>query len=287
MADAPKTPAAQPDPFAALETPALLKRVGPIAAGVWVVAILVHQAWALIGAAVLTVAVLGAIWWARRWAAKNKAVASLLQGADTPEARKAALQKLETDFKKDDTAALFAKAQLLMHEPDDGPRRALAVLEQVEVGKVLPTVADEARVQRALIHLALGETDPARSLADSIELSRHENAKSRATMAAVIGEAWARTGQAKKALETMSVFNPEDPEYAELKPQMYRALAFAHASLNDMKAVRTDLHKLAKVNPQLLAGFVQKKVHPMLRKEAEQILIRSGAMPRQTVVRRM
>lgn len=285
---APAAQASQPDPFATLQPKALAKRVGPIFLGIWIVAALIQRPWAFIGAGAITVVGIGIIVWALRWAARTKAVASLVQGADTPEARKAALQKLDADFKKDDAAAVFAKAQLLMQEPDDGPRRALAALEKIDLGKVLANVADEARVQRAMIHLVLGETEPARALADGIDLSRHQNAKSRATMATVIGEAWARTGQAKRALETLGLFNPEDPEFAELKPQIYRALAFAHASVHDVKAMRGDLHKLMKLNPQLLGGFAgQKKVHPLLRKEAEQMLMKSGLVPRQTVMRRM
>ena len=56
-------------------------------------------------------------------------------------------------------------------------------------------IADEARAQRAMIHLIIGETDRARQLADGIDLSRHQQPKTRATMVTVMGEAWARTGQ--------------------------------------------------------------------------------------------
>ena len=71
----------------------------------------------------------------------------------------------------------------------------------------------------------------------------------------VIGEAWARTGQGKKALDTLSLFDPEDAEYADLKPQLYRAYAFAYASVNDTKGIRKVLRKMLEINPQLLGGF--------------------------------
>jgi Flp pilus assembly protein TadB len=189
-----------PDPFSSENIRKLALRLGlPLLAG-WVVAIFLnHWFWyALVG--VLTVALVGVTVWALRYAQKSKKVVEILKGADTPEGRKQALEKLETGFKKGDAAALFAKAQLEMQED---PRAALRTLEQINLGKVMAHVADEARAQRAMIHLILGETDEARSLVDPIDLSRHQEAKSRATLSAIIGEAWARSGQAKRAVELL------------------------------------------------------------------------------------
>ena len=100
-------------------------------------------------------------------------------GAPTrPRARKEALEKLETDFKKDDTAAIFAKAQLQLQED---PRAALKTLETINLEKVMAPIADEARTQRAMIHLMLGETDEARALADKVDMARHKEPRTRAT----------------------------------------------------------------------------------------------------------
>ncbi|HEX9294614.1 MAG TPA: hypothetical protein VF881_02235, partial [Polyangiaceae bacterium] len=236
------------------------------------------------GAGVITVLAAALVVWAIRFAQKTRAVASLVQGADTPQARKEALSKLESGFKKSDTAAIFAKAQLQLHED---PRLALNTLEQIDLGKVMAPIADEARAQRAMIHLILGEADRARQLVDPIELSRHQQSKTRATLVTVIAEAWARTGQGKKALDTLSVFDPEDPEYGELKAQLYRAFAFAYASVNDTKGIRKVLRKMLEINPQLLGGFLMKKVHPLLEREAREMLKRSGAVPKKMVVKRM
>jgi lipopolysaccharide biosynthesis regulator YciM len=138
-----------------------------------------------------------------------------------------------------------------------------------------------------MIHLVLGETDRARSLVDGIDLSRHQQPKTRVTLASVIGEAWARTGQGKKALETLELFDPEDPEFADLKAQIYRSLAFAYAAVNDMKGIRRVLRKMMEINPQLLAGFLMKKIHPLLEREAKEMLKRSNAIPKKMVVKRM
>jgi hypothetical protein len=278
----PQAPAA--DPMAALTPKGLGLRVGLPIVGVWVIALLIGRTWSLIAAAVLTAAATGLVVWAIRFAKKTRAVASLVQGADTPEARKEALSKLETDFKKGDTAAIFAKAQLQLHED---PRKALATLEDVDLGKVMAPIADEARAQRAMIHLMLGEPERARQLVDGIDLGRHQQPKTKATLVTVIGEAWARTGQGKKALDTLSVFDPEDPEYGDLKAQLYRAFAFAYAATNDTKGIRRVLRKMLEINPQLLGGFLMKKVHPLLKREAEETLRRSGAVPKKMIVKRM
>jgi hypothetical protein len=270
--------------MAALTMKGLGLRVGLPVLGVWIVAVLIGRTWAFIGAAVITLGAAGLVTWALRFASKTRAVANLVQGADTPEARKQALSKLDADFKKGDTAAIFARAQLQLH---DDPRVALATLEQVDLGKVMAPIADEARAQRAMIHLMLGEPERARQLVDAIDLSRHQQPKTRATLVTVIGEAWARTGQGKKALDTLSVFDPEDAEFGDLKAQLYRAFAFAYAATNDTKGIRRALRKMLEINPQLLGGFLMKKVHPLLKREAEEILRRSGAVPKKMTIKRM
>ncbi len=275
--------ATTPDPMAIFTPKKLGLRVGLVLLVIWGVAIAITRPWALIGAGMLTGVIGGVTVWALRFASKTRSVASLVQSAATPEARKQALAKLETDYKKNDSAAIFAKAQLLMAED---PRKALEALEQIDLRKVMAPIADEARAQRAMIHLLLGEAEPARALVDPIDLSRHQQPKTRATIAVVIAEAWARTGQGKKALDTLTVFDPEEAEFAELRPQMYRALAFAYASVNDMKGIRRSLKKLLEINPQLLGGFLMKRVHPLLEREAKDLLKRSNVVPRKMIMKR-
>jgi hypothetical protein len=61
---------------------------------------------------------------------------------------------------------------------------------------------------------------------------------------------------------------------------MWRARAFAYAHLNDMKGVGRALKKLSDLNPNLLGPFIaQKKIHPLLEREAKQLVMRSGLVP--------
>jgi tetratricopeptide (TPR) repeat protein len=284
----------QGDPAAAEKPPIDMKqtytRVGLILGVAWMLAIGVWS-WSrslipIYAMAGLSVLVAGLGVWLVRYVKRSQALGALLRGADTDEGRKEALKKLETDYKKDDAQAVLARAQLEMQED---PRKALATLESVDADKVrTPGLGSQLQAMRAMIHLTLGETGEARTLADKLDLSKQQDAKARAMFATVASEAWARTGEAKKAVETLELFNPEDAEYQELRPQMWRARAFAYAGANDMKGAARSLKKLADMNPHLLGMFVgAKKIHPLLEREAKQLAMKMGAVPRKMVRQRM
>jgi len=259
-------------------------RIALILGAIWIAAgVAAH--WSVIPlyiAGVLTVAAVGGGVWMIRYVNKSRELGALLRSAqDSEQGRQDALRKLGTDYKRGDVQAAIARAQL---EMQDDPRKALETLETVDLGKQMAPVADQVRCTRATIHLQLGELQEARALVDKMELGKQQDAKTRAMFAAVAGEAWARTGQAKKGVELLEVFNPDDAELAEMRVQMWRARAFAAAGAGDMKAAGRALRKLAEVNPQLLGMFLSaRKVHPMLQQEAKQILMRSGAVPRKVV----
>ena len=263
-------------------------RVGLVMAAVWIIALSIagvtHSRIPPIVAGVITVVVVGAGIWLIRYLRKTQALGALIRGADTEEGRKDALEKLEAGFKKGDSQAILAKAQLQMQED---PRKALETLETVNLEKVMGPMAQQVRAMRAMIHLTLGETSEARALADKLDLGKQQEAKTRVMFATVASEAWARTGAAKKAVETLELFNPEDPDYAEMRAQMWRARAFAYAGANDMKGANRALKKLADMSPQLLGMFVGKKVHPLLEREAKQLAMRMGAVPRKVIRQRM
>lgn len=279
-----------PDPMAGGQLRALVTRLGLIVVGVWVllgsIAAFVSSPWnkIVLGLAlVLTGVAVAMLVWTLRQAKTARGVASILSGVETDEDRKAALEKLSTDFKKGDTAAVFARAQLELQED---PKKALATLESIDLTKVMAPVADEARGQRAMIHLTQGEVGPARQLADNIDLSRHQDARTRAMLASVVAEAWARSGDAKKANETLALYDPEDATYEQIKPQLYRALAYAAAHESDIAGIRKALRKLINIDVRLLGGFMMKKTHPLLQKEAKKMLEQSGQVPKKMVVQR-
>ncbi len=281
-----------PDPFSRDNMRQVALRLGLPLMAVWIIGGCIagiSQSHGTIVAAlaipgVITVLLAGILVWGVGQARKTKSVAGLLSKAETAEDRKAALEKLDQDYGKKDPAAVFAKAQLFLQ--DNEPRKALEVLEQIELGKVLAPVADEARAQRAMIHLLIGEVTPARDLADGIDLSRQQDAKARAMMASVVAEAWARTGQARKAAETIELFNPDDPEFEPIRAQLYRARAYVFAATGDAKGMRRALKKLIEQDARLLGGFMTKRTHPLLQKEAKKMLEQSGQAPRKMIMQR-
>jgi hypothetical protein len=259
----------------------IFSRIVLVAVLVWIIAIFVPGWIPKAVAGALTVVAIGVSIWLYRFVTKSEALAGILRGAETEEGRKEALEKLDANYKKGDTQAVLAKAQLLMQED---PRKALEVLETVNVDKELGPVAGQVRALRAMIHLSLGEPKEALALADKLELGKQQEPKTRAMFAAVASEAWARTGHGKKAVETLDLFNPEAPDMAEMRAQIWRARAFAYAAVNDTKGIARALKKLAEMNPHLLGMFVQqKKVHPLLEREAKQMVMRLGIVPRKMV----
>jgi hypothetical protein len=261
-------------------------RVGIVAAVIWVIALIVPGWIGKAVAGVASVLAIGALVWLDRYVKKSAKLGALLKGADTEEGRKEALERIDSEFKKGDTQAVIAKAQLQMQ---DDPRAALATLEGINVDKELGPIAGQVRAMRAMIHLSIGETAEARALADKLELGKQQDPKMRVTFATVAGEAWARSGQGKKAVDTLDLFNPDAPENAEMKAQMWRARAFAYAAVNDTKGISRALKKLADINPHLLGMFLppQKKVHPLLEREAKQLVSRLGIVQRKMVRQKM
>jgi hypothetical protein len=266
----------------------IVVRVGGVLAVIWIVAGIVAR-WTVIPlyvAGAITLAAVAAAVWLVRYVNKAREMGALLRsGSQTEEGRQDALKRLSTDFKKGDVQASIARAQL---EMQDDPRQALATLESVDLSRQMVPVADQVRCTRATIHLQLGEVPEARALVEKMDLGKQQDAKTRAMFAAVAGEAWGRSGQGKKGVEVLELYNPEDPEFAEMRIQMWRARAFAYAGAGDMKGASRALRKLIEVNPQLLGMFVgAKKIHPMLQQEAKQLLMRSGAVPRKMIREKM
>jgi hypothetical protein len=283
---------ARPSPDAPEKSPVdmkkILVRVGGVLAIIWIVAGIVAR-WTVIPLFVaggLTLAAVAAAVWLVRYMNKARAMGALLRsGSQNEEGRQDALKRLSTEFKKGDVQASIARAQL---EMQDDPRQALATLESVDLSRQMVPVADQVRCTRATIHLQLGEVPEARALVEKMDLGKQQDAKTRAMFAAVAGETWGRSGQGKKGVEVLELYNPEDPEFAEMRIQMWRARAFAYAGAGDMKGASRALRKLIDVNPQLLGMFVgAKKIHPMLQQEAKQLLLRSGAVPRKMVREKM
>lgn len=234
-------------------------------------------------AAILTIAAAVATALILRNLKKSEELGALLaDGAElNEEERKAQIAKLDAAAGKGDPAAIMAKAQLQMQ---DSPKDALVTLETVNLEKVPKLVAMQVRAMRAMVHLNLGEVKAARELADAIDLSKAPDPKSRGNLAAVVAESWARSGNPIEASELLDKYNPDEKDFEDIRVQLLRARVFASAHKQDLNTMRRTLKALVAVSPHLLAMFVaQKRIHPLLEKEARKALEKSGLAPRQRV----
>lgn len=231
-------------------------------------------------AAIITLAAIVAGVMIKRNLSKSEEIGSLLGPADglSEEDREARIAKLEAQVEKGDAAAIMAKAQLQMQEH---PREALATLEKVNLEKAQKLIAHQVRAMRAMIHLNLGEVQDARALAEQIELAKVPDLKARANLAAVVSEAWARSGNPIEAGELLDKYPLDDKEFQEAKIQLLRARTFACAHKQDLNGMRRALKALTTISPQLAAMFVgQKRIHPLLEQEARKALEKSGMLPK-------
>lgn len=272
----PASPAAAQAPAGAppIDWKQLSLRMGLPLLGVWILAIWWHRTVGFVLAGALTAAAAGLVYWVVSRTQKATRVRDIVGAATTKQERDEALEQIDREFKKDDAAAAFAKAQLHLQNAD--AKAALATLEGLDLGKLMPTEADQARAQRAMIHLMINEVQPARQLADVIDVSKQPDAKSKAMVAAIVAEAWARTGQSKRASELLSPHDPNDPALAELRPSLLRAQVWIFAGLDKIKEARSAMHQLAKGDPQQVLAFAAKGVHPLVVEEAKKIAQRSN-----------
>ena len=261
---------------------AILLRVGGVAAIVWVVALVIPGWIPKAVAGVLTAAAVGGLLWFNRYMARTKALGAILQNAGVAGADKeAAIRQIQSQFGTGDAQAAMAKAQLelQLNQVDN----ALATLSGVDLSRQMVPIADQVRAMRATIHLSRGEVKDARALVDAFDFGKQQDTKTRAMLVAVAAEAWARTGQAQKASDQLSLFDPEDAEYKELRVQLLRARAHVCVYRDDVRGAQHALNALAETNPFLMGMFAgQRHVHPILEREARKIAERSGAVKRQS-----
>lgn len=216
----------------------------------------------------------------RRNLGKSEALGQLIaEGTDlSAEERASRIAKLEAQVEKGDIGSIIAKAQLQMQE---SPKEALETLEKVNLEKAAKVMANQVRAMRAMIHLNLGEVKSARELAEAINLEKTPDLKSRANLAGIVAEAWARSGNPIEASDLLDKYDPDDKDFSDVRVQLFRARAFASAHQNKLDRMRRALKQLEDLSPQLLAIFVgQKRVHPLLQQEAKKRLEKTGLIPK-------
>lgn len=240
-----------------------------ILAALWLTAAMTGSKIVLAIMGVVTLAALGGLVWLYRLVTKQRQMVTLLQSAQgSPEARKAALAQLQGDDK--DVLRMVARAQL---ESQDDPKKAIATLESLDLAKVPATSQDDVRVLRAQLYLATGRLREAANMADGINLGAAPNAQAKAMVTAIVGEAWARTGKADRALIILDELKVDDDEMGQagILARMAKVFAAFHAGKKDR--ARKELEGLMKLDVNYLGRFVMPggAVHLELQQLAKQV----------------
>lgn len=250
---------------------------GGIVILVWLTALLTGSKIVVGIVAVLTLALAGLLVYALRQFNKQKAVYALLKdGQASPEARRAALEQLAAqDPQAQDLLNAIAKAQL---QAQDDPDAALKTLEGIDLQKAPQEAADQVRVFRAQILLFKNRAREARDLADQVNVPATGPVEGRAMMAAVVAEAWARTGKFKEALVLLEEFKPDNAELGQTKPFILFARVFAFFAAGQKERAAKDLKALMAIDVNMLGRFVQPGpgIHIELRKMATEVLQTHG-----------
>jgi hypothetical protein len=262
--------------------------VGAVAAGfvvLWVTALMMMPAigyWGVGAMGVLTVALMGLGIYVFRLTRKQREILDIMKAAQGEEGRREAIERLAGGSDKDAMKAL-ARAQLLAQED---PAKALEALEAIDIAKAPTVVQDEVRSQRAMMYLFLNRVKEARPLVDEIKLERQPDAKVKAKYAAVIAEAFARTGKHDDAKKLLDEYKAEDAPQ-ELAPLLYRAQVYTYVATKNRGLAKKALDALIKLDPNMVAPFVQKTAKPDLQKLAIQALSDAGLAPRPQMKMRM
>jgi hypothetical protein len=234
-------------------------------------------------AAALTFAGLVTAYFVKRNLNRSEEIGALIgDAADaSAEERSRRLDKIEIRVQKGDAAASLAKAQLQLQ---DGPEAALKTLVAVDLTKAPKVIGNQVRAMRAMIHLNQGDIREARDLADAIDFKKAPDLRTRANLAGIVAEAWARSGNPIEASELLENFDLQDEQFSEVRPQLLRARTFAFAHQTRLPEMKSTLRELRGISPQLLGIFVSpKRIHPLLSKEARKQLEQSGLGPKHKI----
>jgi len=144
----------------------------------------------------------------------------------------------------------------------------------VGIAKFHAAMQDDVALLLAQLYLGTGRTQDARKAADTINIDNPERKEIRAMAAAIVSEAWARTGKPKEALALLDTIELPKKDSAQIATQIRVVRVFAKFAANQRGPARTELQQLADEDVNNLGRFLmpQFRVHPELQKLARAVL---------------
>lgn len=250
----------------------VLAIIAVVTIAVWAFAISTGSLVLLIIVGVLTAIVGGLLLWAFLMARKQRGLVSLLQGAVGSDAgRRDALATLAEGKDAGSPVKVFARAQLMAQ---DDPKAALALLDTIELKAYPAAMQDDVALLKTQLLLGMGRTQDARKAADTINLDNPSRKAQRPLAAAIVAEAWARTGKSKEAIALLDSIQLPTKDAAPIALQMRIARVFARFAGGQRSAAKTEMQALANDDLNHLGRFLmpQFRVHPELQQVARQVL---------------
>ena len=250
---------------------------------IWIIAGILTPSIGYVGiaiAGVVTLIAVGFLLWIWRLTSRSGEIAEILKTATDKEGRIAALEQLKAKQSPGGKDALnaIAQSQLVAQE---SPAEAIRILENVDLKKAPALVHDDVRANLAMLYLMTGRARDARELADQVRLDRQPQARAKAMYAAVVAEAFARTGKAEDAQKLLETFDPHDKEYGQVAAMLLRAQVYTYVASKKRGRAREAMERLLAVDPNMVAAFVQRGARPELARLAKQVLAGAGALPKQ------
>jgi hypothetical protein len=256
----------------------IVAQIGGALAVLWVTAFVVKPFvgyWGVGVVSALTSVVIGFGVYLWRMTRRSAAVLEIMKGATDEAGRARALDQLAQGG--GDVMKQVARAQLLAQTD---PIEAQRVLEAIDLKKA-GMLADDVRVQLAVLYLRNNHVQRAREQVDAVKMGQRPDARSKALYAAVSAEALARTGDAVEARKLLETYDAADPAYGEARVWLLRAQVYACVALKKRGLARKAIDDLISIDPNLLGGFMGKgAASPELNKLVRQALAESGLMPK-------
>jgi hypothetical protein len=237
--------------------------------------------WAVGAIGVLTCVAIGFGIYVWRLTSRSRAILDIMKQATDEPGRQRAIEALSSEGGGGDAMKALAKAQLLAQTD---PVEAQRTLEAIDIKKAPALLQDDVRAQLGMLYLRNNRTREARVLVDEMRLDRRPDAKSKALYAAVMAEAFARSGSPDEARKLLETYNAEEYE-DEVRVMLLRAQVYAFMALKKRGLAKRAMDALCEVEPNLLGPFLIKGSPPEINKLARQTLADSGAAPKMKIKR--
>jgi hypothetical protein len=215
-----------------------------------------------------------------RMTSRSRAILDIMKGATDEPGRQRALEALSDQG--GDVMKALAKAQLLAQTD---AQAAQDTLEAIDLKKAPAVLQDDVRAQLAMLYLRNNRVREARALAENIRLDRRPDAKTKALYAALMAEAYARTGSPEEGRKLLETYSAEDNREDEVQVMLLRAQVFTFTALKKRGLAKRAIDRLAAIEPNLLGSFLVKGTSPELAKLARQALAEVGAGPKLKIKR--